>query len=187
MSSETFPHSPQMISLQNKIGWICQSLRWLIFVWLGWILIMISLPLFDLAGTIERTNAALHLSVDPVTTQSFIASRCIIYMEWTVATLIGIAGWKLMTGYLNGDIFSEAAADNLKRVGQAALLATLVGVITRPISTWMLSHTYFHTIPKWQFLTPQDLLYVLIGLLIIGLARIYHAAAEINAENKSFI
>ncbi len=187
MSTESISQPPKTKKLQSKIGWICQSLRWLMIVWLAWILILISLPFFDLAGTVEHINIALKLTVDPVTTQSYIASRCVSYLDWAAASSIGIAGWKLMTGYLNGDIFSERAAESLKRLGQAALLATGADIIARPVSSWILSATHFHTIPIWQFLMPQDLLYVLIGLLILGLARIYHAAAEINAENKQFI
>jgi len=157
------------------------------FVWLGWVLVLITLPLFDVTATVEHINTTLKLSADPVTTHSYIASRVVGYFDWAAATLIGFAGWRLMTGYLNGDIFSETAAVSLKRLGQAALIATFTDIIARPLSTWIMSATHFYSVPAWQFLMPQDLLYIVIGFFIIGLARIFRVAAEINAENKQFI
>jgi Na+/proline symporter len=173
--------------LQAKIGWICQSLRWLMFLWLLWVLVLISLPLFDLAGTVDQINSSPHMAEFQITTQSYLASRIVSYLDWAAATLIGFAAWRLMTGYMNGDIFSENAADRLKRLGQAAIVATLADIIARPISIMLLSPGYFKTLSMWQFLAPQDLLYILIGAFILSLAKIYHVAAEINAENKSFI
>jgi Protein of unknown function (DUF2975) len=187
MPSPTNSELALTVKLQHKIGWICQGLRWLMFLWLLWVLVLISLPLFDLAGTVNQINSSPHMAGFQITQQSYIVSRLISYLDWAAATLIGFAAWNLMTGYLNGDIFSETAANRLKRLGQAALIATLADIIARPISTMLLSFGYFKSLSIWQFLAPQDLLYLVIGAFILSLAKIYHAAAEISAENKSFI
>ncbi len=187
MSTETNSISPQNISLQKKIGWVCHSFRWLIIIWLIWIFVLIILPLFDIAGNVQEINKSPLFSSEPVTNANYIANRIAYIFDICIAALIGVAGWQLMTGFLNGDIFSESAATRLKRLGQAALIATLADIIIRPIALRLLSISYFNTIPFWKYLAPNDLLYLLISGLILSLAHIYRAAAAVAEENKSFI
>ena len=186
MSTEA-SQTPQALKLQSKIGWICQSLRWMLIAWLAWILAILVMSLFDVAATVEKINAVPEFKDNPVTSDAFLASHAVNFLSWACATTVGFAGWKLMSGYLSGDIFSETAATRMKRFGQAALFATLAGILLRPVSIWLLSSHYFQTLKLWNFLAPQDLLYLLISVFILSLARIFQAAAEINAENKEFV
>ena len=187
MSSTAFFQTVQSSKLQNKIGWICQALRWLVVIWLAWSLIFISLPLLNIADAVNGINADLHFVGDQVTAQKFLANRFVVFLDWATATLIGVTGWKLMTGYLHGDIFSESAATKLKWLGRAALTSTVVDILIQPLATWLLSPAYFHTIPIWSFIAPQNLLHILFSGFVLSLAHIFYVAAEINAENKSFI
>ncbi len=176
-----------LTKLRGKISWICQAVRWLAVVWLAWILTLILLPLTDLAGLVGKINKSPELAAAPITVENLMASRSVNLLVWAVATLIGIALWRLMSGYLQGDIFSEEAATRLRRVGQAALLTTIVNVALRPLTLWFMSPTLFQSADIRAYFVPDDLLYVLISALILSLASVYAAAAEINAENKQFV
>ena len=173
--------------LQNRIAFICQAVRWMVVIWLAWILGLIFLPFTDPAGWIEKINKSPALAEAPISVANLIASRAVNLAVWAVAVLIGVAVWKLMTSYLQGDIFSETAATKLRRVGQAGLLTTLANVIARPLSLWVLSPAFFQNAPSISYFVPDDLLYLLISGLILSLARVYGAAAEISAENRQFV
>ena len=179
--------SPQLSKLREKITWICQAVRWMIVAWLVWILVLVCLPLSDLQGTIDKINKSPLFADAPVNVQNLVASRSVNLFVWVVAVFIGVAAWKLMTGYLQGDIFSELAANRLKRVGQAALFTTIVNALARPLSLWLFSPTLLYNQQLFGFFVPDDLLYLLISALILSLAKVYQTAAEINAENKQFV
>ena len=187
MSKETKLFSEQLQKLQSKISWLCQTIRWLGVVWLIWIFVRMTLPLLDADWWIDYYTHAFGLTIEPVTMRGFLLSRAVTYIDWIAASLIVIAGWKLFTGYLDGDIFSETAADRLKHLGWAAIIATSADLVIRPLADWVLSPIHFHTIPTLAYFIPLDLLHTLFGILLISLARIFRVAAEINAENKSFI
>ena len=173
--------------LQSKISWICQAIRWLAIVWLAWVLYLIANPLMDMPQFLERINASPTLSLLPATLTGAMANRAVVLVDWLCAATIGVATWRLMATYLSGEIFSQGAALGLKRVGQAALLATLADIILRPLATFVLSPALLMNMSPVNYFHPQDLLYVLISAFILSLAHIYQAAAEINAENKGFI
>lgn len=179
--------TPDLEKLQNKITLTCQAVRWLAIAWLVWILGLILMPFVDSAGWLEKINKSPALTSAPIQFQNLLASRGLNLVVWAIAALIGIAVWRLMTGYLQGNIFSQEAATRLKRVGQAGLLATIVSIAARPLSLWLLSPTLLSNMQTSAYIMPDDLLYLLICALILGLAHIYRTAAEINAENKGFI
>jgi len=186
MSSEIQPN-PHVTKLQKKIGWICQTIRWMLIIWLGWILGIIVTSYFGTDAAVAKLNALDSFKDYPITAQSYVASLWVHLFSWLCATPIGFAGWQLTKFYLSGDILSEAAALRMKRLGQFALFATIVGMAMRPISAWLLSPGHFYSREAWSFFAPQDLLNLLFGVFILSLAHIYHAAAEINAENRAFI
>ena len=132
-------------------------------------------------------HAFCSFKFDPFPAPAYFPCLWVHLFAWLFATPIGFAGWQLTTYYLSGDILSEAAALRMKRLGQFALFATIVGMATRPIAAWLLSPGHFYNREIWSFFAPQDLLNLLFGVFILSLAHIYHAAAEINAENKGFI
>jgi len=187
MSIEPMPQSNENLKLQNKIGWICQSIRWLTVLWLVWMLFRLAQPLFYLPHFVEQINAAHNLPEGTITQQGAINNRLVALFVWACTASIGVAAWNLMSTYLRGEIFSEAAAVKLKRLGQAALFATVVSIALRPLLYLVMSQSLLSTVPLSAYFMPQDLLYLLISIFILSLAQIYHAAAEINAENESFV
>lgn len=186
MSSQV-PPNPLVTKLQKKIGWICHSIRWMLIIWLGWILAIIVTSFIGADATVAKLNAFDAFKDYPVTAHSYVSSLWVHLFSWLCATPIGFAGWQLTKFYLTGDILSEAAALRMKRLGQVAIFATVVGIAMRPISAWLLSAGHFNSMQVWNFFAPQDLLNLLFGTFIFSIAHIYHAAAEINAENKGFI
>ncbi len=187
MAMQFEDQTSQLSKLRGKISWICHAVRWMAIVWLSWILILICLPFADLQGTLDKINKSPIFAEAQVTVQNLVASRAVNLFVWAIAVSIGVAAWKLMTGYLQGDIFSEHAANRLKRVGQAALFTTIANAVARPLSLSLFSPKLFHDQPFSGLLVPDDLLYLLISALILSLASVYAAAAEINAENKQFV
>ena len=188
MSSEISRlQTDELSKLQGKIYLVCQAVRWMAILWSGWILVMILLPLADLSAWRDQVNKSPAFAETPVTIENLLATRCVNLFVWAVSLLIGISLWKLMTSYLNGDIFSQPAARRLRRVAQAGILTTVINAMSRPLSYWLLSPTLLHTTPATAFFVPDDLLYVMISALIFSFASVYRAAAEINAEIKQFV
>jgi hypothetical protein len=187
MSTTPNNGSNKMQILQSKIAWICHVIRWMAVFWLAWMLIRLCQPLFYLPHFVEQINTAHNLPAGTVTGQGAIYNRLVAIFLWACTATIGLATWSLMSSYLRGEIFSESAALKLMRLGQAALFAILVSVVSRPLSFYVLSPTILASMNWETFFSPQDLLYVLISAFILSLARIFRVAAEINAENKQFI
>jgi len=187
MAENTISTSLQLQTLKGKIGWICHAIRWLVIFWLAWVLYLIVEPLWDLPHWVDQLNTSPALANAPVTIQTAMTSRLVILVDWLCATTIGIAAWRLTSTYLRGEIFSEHAAQRLRRLGQAALLATVADIVLRPVFQYLLSPALLIGKSPLAFFLPQDLLYLLISGFILSLAHIFRVAAEINAENKSFI
>jgi hypothetical protein len=179
------PATPlRLIELRQKIGWICQLVRWLVVAWLAWTLWRIFAQIFaaqDIVAAISKSRGV------EVTVQSFILARMVTLVDWGMAAFLGFNIWRLMSGYLAGDIFTATAARRLMFVGLAGLAAQVSDMVARPASFAIMSSDMLHKMPFESFFSPMDLLLLLCGIFIVGLARIFSAAAEINDENQQIV
>ena len=172
------------VELRQKIGWICQSIRWLLLAflaWSAWRIISQSLDAREIVDQIAKTR-----SVD-VTVERFLWSRLPIFLDWFVAGGFVLAVWRLMSGYLAGDIFSAEAAKRLRLVGLAGLVAQIFDMAARPVAFAIESLDMMRGLPWSAYLAPLDLLLIIVAVFILGLARIYGAAAKISDEHLRFV
>jgi Protein of unknown function (DUF2975) len=178
---------PDVSQLQGKIGWLCQSIRWLIVVWLVWNFYTVYGGLLSPEATAKEWNAYWGLAEGTVTTTKVFLNRAIVTLTYGSTVIVGYAVWQLMSGYLSSDIFSPAAARRLRFVGLAGIFSALIDVAVRPFLVGVLSVENYSKVAWYDWASPQDLLYLLIALFILALAYIQGTAAAINDENKQFV
>ena len=81
MSSELQPNT-QVMKLQRKIGWICQSVRWMLIIWLAWILGIIVTSYFGTDAAVAKLNALDSFKDYPISAQSYVASLWVHLFSW---------------------------------------------------------------------------------------------------------
>lgn len=178
---------PSFDLLRQKIGWLCEMIRWLIVAYLIWTLYRNLAPLMAPTLTAAEWNTYWGLPPDTVTVTKVFINRAIVMITFSAAAVMGFAVWKLMGAYLAGQIFSIEAAGRLKWVGTTALVAALVDIAVRPFMLGTLSSEILKKVGWLDWIDPTDLLYVLIALFVFALGHIQGTAAEINNEHQQFV
>jgi hypothetical protein len=178
---------PSIPLLREKIGWLCQLIRRLIVAWLIWQLYSNLLPLISPAQSAGDWNRYWGLPPETVTVTKVVINRAIVFVSLGAAAVLGMAVWKLMSGYLAGDILSAEAARRLRLVGLTGLASAVIDIIVRPLMLGVLSSDILKQVRFIDWFEPRDLLYVLIALFVLALAYIQGTAAEISDEHRQFV
>jgi hypothetical protein len=178
---------PSVLVLREKIGWLCQTIRWLIIAWLLWQLYYNLAPLMVPGQTAVEWNTYWGLAAGTITVTKVFINRAIVLVSWASAVILGFAVWKLMSSYLTGDILSARAARRLRLVGTTGLVSALIDIIVRPLVLGVLSTDIFKQIRFIDWFEPRDLLYILITLFLLALAYIQGTAAAISDEHQQFV
>jgi hypothetical protein len=173
--------------LRSKIGWLCQLIRWLIVFWIVWALYLTLEPLGAAGQSAVNWNRYWELPEGTVTVSKVIANRAVFLLNWALSAWLSYAVWKLMSGYLSGDILSVAAATRLRLVGVSGLVTALFDLVSPPLALSALSLDIIGKVPFLNWFEPRQLLYILIALFIIAIAYIQRTAAEISDEHKQFV
>jgi hypothetical protein len=200
MSAATFSQTkPSIRDVRDKIGWLCQLIRWLIVGWIAWNFYLNFEPLLKPAITAAQWNAhwgfdlkcrgnAICDMVEPVITVSDVyANRAVLFVTWAAAAILAMAVWQLMSHYLVGEILTVKAARALRMVGITGMIAALADVAVRPPMVAVLSTDIFRYYKWSDWVGPYDLLYVMIALITIALAHIQGTAAAISDEHQQFV
>jgi hypothetical protein len=96
--------------------------------------------------------------------------------------------WTLFGGYARGQIFSLAAALRLRRLG----LAVMSLFVARPLTTALLSAVVTSNAPPGQrhvvlSLGSDDYFCLLMGVVLLAIARVMREAARLAQENAEFV
>jgi ACR3 family arsenite efflux pump ArsB len=96
--------------------------------------------------------------------------------------------WTLFGGYARGEIFSLAAALRLRRLG----LAVMSLFVARPLTTALLSAVVTSNAPPGQrhvvlSLGSDDYFCLLMGVVLLAIARVMREAARLAQENAEFV
>lgn len=178
---------PDVSVLRERIGWLCQLIRWLIVAWLVWNFYNVYGGLLNPEATAKEWNTYWGLAEGTVTTSKVYLNRVIVTLTYGSTVVLGYAVWQLMSGYLAGDIFSPQAARRLRWVGLTGIFSALIDVAVRPFLVGVLSTDNFKKVAWLDWVSPQDLLYVLIALFILALGYIQGTAAAISDEHQQFV
>jgi hypothetical protein len=183
------PERPSVSILRQKIGWICQLIRWLIVIWLLWWLYLILTQLISVGPQQSAVEWNTYWGLPPgsITVTEVYMNRAIALLSWATSAVVGYAIWQLMSGYLAGDILSSAAARRIRLVGLWGLAAIAIDIIIRPVMLGILSSDILGKVAFMDWFTTHDVFYTVIALFVLSLGHIQGTAATISDEHRQFI
>lgn len=181
------PAASSAAPLQKKIGWICRLVRLAALVWVVW---SFGLFIYTATNRSEFFDRAIRFhGVDPASISEvrFWSANIVAVLVYVVIAYALRQLWRLMRGYLDGDIFSTGAAHRLRMLALAGLAAAATDFIARPLQVALMSTELIAKLPFWMLLSPNDLLYALIFGFLLALATIFKVAAELAEENAQIV
>lgn len=174
--------------LTRRIGLLCQFTRVAGVVYALWVIVL-ALSFWVDAEAITRTYG-LWLKVDVAGFAPWQhGAALVVAMVPVVLLVLAVAAvWRLFTQFRHGDIFTGAAARQLRLIGVYGLAAQLTDIAARPATSVLLS---LHLPPGVRAVgiasMPADLLNVLLMLGLMALAQVFSVAAEIADENAGIV
>lgn len=178
---------PRLGALRIRIVWLCHAVRVAAVGWFLWTLTAWAMIASEPAVQIRRV--AHKFDVDPATI-SILSFRSAIGVA-----ILGVVSslplvyfiWRLTRAFLAGRIVTMESALLLRNVGIAGLAATLAGSVTRSLSAAILSTEILTNFRFYDWVKPDDLLYLLISAFVFALGAILKTAAEIADDNRQIV
>ncbi|MGJ0394916.1 MAG: DUF2975 domain-containing protein [Methylocystis sp.] len=174
-------------SLRRRIGWLCQTLRIALVAYCLWILFTIAMFWSDESAVVSRF-ASLKVDVEGLSAYQRLAGFGVSFAIWTLLVVACYAGWRLFSAYLEGRIFTPDAAGWLRALALAGLVAALVDIATRPLTSLILtSHKAAGAHMVSVYLRPEDLSTIMLLATLLALAHIQKTAADIADEHAQIV
>ena len=174
-------------SLRRRIGWLCQTLRFALVAYCLWIFVTIVMFWSDESLVVSRF-ASLKVDVEGLSADQRLAAFGVSFVIWALLVVACYAGWRLFSGYLEGRIFTPDAAGWLRCLALAGLIAALVDIATRPLTSLILTaHKAAGAHMVSIYLRPEDLSTVMLLATLLALAHIQKTAADIADENAQIV
>jgi len=189
LGDDSLPSTFQ-VALRARIGWLCHLIRIAALANALWILASIAWYWSDSAAILQAYSRLLKADVSGVSTVQYAIALAGNLGFWSLQAAVSYCIWRQFGTYLQGRIFTVAAATWMHRVGVAGLGALLFGLVWRHLIIIILA---FHVpLPMSTLLAGPwagtfDLLQAVFCLTVIGLAQIYNAAAEMVDDHAQII
>jgi hypothetical protein len=177
----------QTAALREKIGWICHLVRAFAFLWASWDLILTLWVWLHRSEHLARAEAWTGVDPASVSDAGYWSAVAVVVAGWGFVAALTLAVWRLMGGYLQGEIFTVGAADRLRSVALTGFATETAAVIVKAVSLALMSPAIFAKAPLYIWLGPIDLLYLLMCGFLLALAAIFKTAAEIADEYAQFM
>lgn len=175
-------------SLRARIGWLCQALRVAAAAYCVWMLYIIVSFWSDEALVVSRFAKPLGVDVSGVTGLQRIGAFGVNFLIWTLLAAACFSGWRLFSAYLAGRIFTPDAAAWLRRLALFGLVAALVDIAARPLTSLILTaHKGAGQHVVSVFFRPEDLSTLLLLATLLSLAHIQKTATDIADENAQIV
>jgi Protein of unknown function (DUF2975) len=178
---------PACPDLRRRIGWICQTIRVGALVWIAWIVAVMVLFWGDRATMLEHYGRFLGLDLTAVTPTRYALGFALALIDCAVVGGVAFCLWQLATTYLSGRVFTVDAALWLRRTGLGAIAAVIVDVICRLAISSIFAGRLVLVPAQGLFITPEDLLYLIVALFLFSLAYIFKAAAELADDHAQIV
>jgi hypothetical protein len=175
--------------LLRKIGWLCQAVRAMIVILLVWLFVKTAIFWMSDDKIADMARFTLHADIGGVSvTQKWLGFALTLATVWAINLAIYSAIWRLFSGFLRGEVFTVAAALRLRWAGVFSLAAVLVFPLYRMLEAMIVTAH----LPSDQHAAPLgfisgDFSNLLVGAIIIALAQVFKAAAEIAIENAQIV
>ncbi|MFO1125855.1 MAG: DUF2975 domain-containing protein [Methylocystis sp.] len=174
-------------SLRRRIGWLCQTLRFALVAYCIWMFVSLATFWSDEAQIVARF-ASLKVDVEGLAAYQRFAVFGLSLAIWATLVVACYAGWKLFSGYLEGRIFTPDAAAWLRSLALMGLIAALVDIAARPLTSLILTaHKGAGAHMVSVYLRPEDLSTLMLLATLLALAHIQKTAADIADEHSQII
>jgi hypothetical protein len=174
--------------LRQRIGWLCNILRFAAAAYCVWVLFTIVSFWSDEALVVLRFGEPLGVDVSGVTGLQRFEAFSISFLVWLLLTAACYSGWGLFSAYLEGCIFAASSTLWLRRLALFGLISALVDIVTRPVTSLILTaHKAIEQHIVSVFVRPEDLSTVLLLATLFALAHIQKAAADIADEYAQIV
>ena len=174
-------------SLRQRIGWLCQTLRFALVGYCFWMLVTIAMFWSDEARVVANF-AMLKVDVEGMSAAQRLGGFGVSFIIWALLVFACYAGWRLFSAYLEGRIFTPDSAGWLRCLALMGLAAALVDIATRPLMSLLLTaHKESGQHIVSVFFRPEDLSTLLLLATLLSLAHIQKTAADIADENSQIV
>jgi hypothetical protein len=179
--------SPVRADLRGRIGWICQAIRIAALVWIAWIVVVMIMFWSDRATMLANYGRFLGLDLSAVSPVRYAFGFAFALIDCVVVAGVAFCLWQLATTYLAGRVFTVDAALWLRRTGLGAMAAVIVDVICRVAISGIFTGRLVLGPAQGLFITPEDLLYLIVALFLFSLAYVFKAAAELADDHAQIV
>lgn len=180
--------SARLDSLRQRIGWLCHALRVAALGYCLWTLYTIVRFWSDEALVVSRFGKPLGVDVVGVTGLQRLGAFSVSFLIWTLLAAACFSAWRLFSIYLDGRIFTPDSTAWLRRLALFGLVAALVDIATRPLTSLILTaHKDAGQHVVSVFFRPEDLSTLLLLATLLSLAHIQKTATDIADENAQIV
>lgn len=174
-------------ALHRRVAPLCHAIRWVALAWIAWATASV-VGVFASPTTVAAHYGRLfRLDLSGLPTSGYVAALLIILVDLAFAWLVVVFLWRLFGRYLDGEIFSLAAVDEMRRGGWMGVAAVLADVAARPLVAYALTF-HLDAGQRHHFWTvPNDLLHLLLALFVVALAHIFRAGVEIADDHRQIV
>lgn len=192
MHDDAFLSAPPMqlaqtAALREKIGWICHLVRACAFLWASWELFSILWVRLHRSELLARAEAWTGVDPASVSDAGYWSAAAVVVAGWGFVAALALAVWRLMGGYLQGEIFTVEAAGRLRSVALTGFATATAAVVIKAVSLALMSPAILAKAPLHIWLGPIDLLHFLMCGFLLALAAIFKTTAEIADEYAQFV
>lgn len=180
--------APAAGDLRARIGWLCHGLRIAVCLWAAWTLALILWLWRSREQVAASYGGWWRLDLSALPDAHYATGLALVLLDWAFVALLCVMLWRMFGLYLDGQVFSRAATDAMRRVGLVALAAILFDFLARPLVSWVLTlHLPAGAQRLNLFARPEDLLHLLFAGFVLALAHVFRAAAEIAEDNAGIV
>ncbi len=175
-------------TLRQRIGWLCHALRLAAVAYSLWMLTTILRFWTDPLLVESRFQHGLGVDVSGASDMQRLGASVLSFVVWCLLVAACYSGWQLFSTYLAGRIFTPDAATWLRRLALFGLVAALVDIAARPLTSLILTaHKGEGQHIVSVYFRHEDLSTLLLLATLLALAHIQKTAADIADEHSQII
>jgi hypothetical protein len=173
--------------LRRRVAPLCHAIRWGAVAWIIWASAA-TLSVFGSRVTVaEHYGRFFQADLTGLPTLGYSMALAVVLVDLAIAWFIVVFIWRLFGHYLQGDIFSAAAVDEMWRGGWTGAAAVVADILARPLIAYALTQHLGEGQRQHFWILPSDLLHLLLALFIVALAHIFRAGVEIVDDNRQIV
>lgn len=174
--------------LPPTIHFLCHAIRWAALAWIAWAVLNVMAQWSDREGIVRNYGRMLGLDLNAMPDANYLAAAGIICLDVAITAFIVIFVWRLFAHYLNGDIFTRGAADEMRNVGFAALAAVAADILARPAIVALMTQHLDRGHPAFKvWAQPNDALHLLMAAFVVVIAHIFKAGVDLAEDHRQIV